>query len=246
MNGNARNLSLIAALILFVSAFAAAETAIAQKRDKNNAAVLKQERNAGPVIKNKINARQILFDAAFEEDILNIPIVECSTDEVEYAQVYKPFSESIEGFGKNLSKALKNANSEFSSFALKYGAIFKNENDSAVKKIRANSDKNRAESLGSIFDILKDEHKKIIESEREKMKNKFENLFSSFVSAYSVQKNFMLKDTVYESETSELSLALASFEIEIKEKRSKIKDRIDLQFLKFESETSAGEKNGDL
>jgi len=246
MNGNARNLSLVVALFLFISAFAAYGTAIAQNRDKNKAAVLKQERRAGAGLENKKTADPILFEAAFEEDILNIPFIESDTDAVEYTQVYKPFSETIEGFGKNLSRAMKNANGEYAAFALKYGAKFREENDSASKKIAANRDKNRVESLKSIFDILTDEHKKIIESQHELMSNKFENMFSSFISAYGVQKGFMLKDTVYESETSELSLALGSFEVEIKEKRSKIKKQIDLKFSNFESEISAGEKNGDL
>jgi hypothetical protein len=245
MNTNTRNLILFAVALLFFSALALPETIWAQKRDRNKATVLKQERAAaaGPNVRNQ---QYILFDAAFEEDILRVPFVESTTDEVEYVQIYKPFSENVDIFGKNLSKIIKDSNSDYASFVIKYSRKFKAENDFAVKKMRANRDKGRVESLKSIFDILKQEHKKTIEDERDKIKSRFESLFSAFTSAYASQKNFMLKNTVYESETSELALALGSFETEIKEKNSKIKEFIDMKFSKFESETLAGEKNGDL
>lgn len=246
MNGNARTLNTFIAFLLFFSALAVPETVCAQKPGKNNAAVLKQARGAKDNSKNKSHTAYILFDAAFEEDILNIPFVENATEEVEYTQIYKPFSENVDTFGKTLSKIIKESNNDYASFAVKYSAKFKAENDFAIKKMRANRDKTRIESLRSIFDILKQEHKKTIEIEREKIKGRVESLFSSFVSAYNAQKNFMLKNTAYESETSELVLALSSFETEIKEKNSKIKELIDLKFSKFESETLAGEKNGDL
>jgi len=246
MNGNARNLSLVIALFLFVCALAIPETILAQKRDNNKAAVLKPYRKANAVLNVKTNPAFILFDETFEAGVLDIPFVESSTDEIEYVQIYKPFSENVDKFGKSLSKVIKDANADYASFALKYSKKFKAENDFAIKKMRGNRDKTRVESLRSIFDILKDEHRKTIDKEREKIRNKFETLFSTFASAYSGQKNFMLKNTAYESETSELAIALGSFEIEIKEKNLKIKELIDLKFSKFESETLIGEKNGDL
>lgn len=246
MNGKTRSLNVLIALLLFVSAFAVPETVWGQKQDKSKAAVSKPERRTYDSSKKKSYAAYVLFDAAFEEDILNIPFVENATEEVEYAQIYKPFSDNVDTFGKSLSKVIKESNRDYASFVFKYSQKFKAENDFAVKKMRANRDKARVESLRSIFEILKQEHMKTIENEREKIKGRFESLFSSFASAYGAQKAFMLKNTAYESETSELAIALGSFEIEIKDKKIKINGFIDSKFSKFESETLAGEKNGDL
>jgi|GEM_PF-4914322 len=218
-------------LICLISQYAAAQKKImknSQKRDAINENSVKisgsKPQEAGQL---KSNSEAPLFDSEFISRELDMKFLEALTGEVEFKRIHSSLAEGVQKFAETLKQTFNSANFEFSGFKSLNSKKFKAEADFAAAKMTANSDPARAESLKSLNDEIMVEQRNRIKSEKIKLMNKFDTLFESFLSSFKLRRAVAAKNTVYESETSEISCALDTFEAGIKEKKIRIEKYID-------------------
>lgn len=171
-----------------------------------------------------------LFDAAFEKEILELNFIDKMTDEIEFMRIYSALADDMGKLKGALAAAVRSADKNYSACLSIAQTSHRKELAMARDRIRNNRAPERAESLKSLLTAIEKEHKNYYESEAKKVKSIFKSLFDSFDASYAIQKKFLISNTAYDSATSEIMLALGTFEAGIKEKSAGIENYISDKF----------------
>lgn len=173
---------------------------------------------------------QSFFDNKIKMDILNINFISKTTDEIEFNRIYKFLLNSFNNFKLSLIKTLQITENNYNLWLNTKQSKYDKEEMIILEKIKNNKDINRKESLNSLLELVKKEHEKYYQLEASKIKNMFKNLFETYLQALEIEKKSLSHNTIYESDTSELMLAITTFEIQLKEKMELIDKYIDNKF----------------
>ena len=171
-----------------------------------------------------------LFDAAFEKEISELKFIDKMTDEIEFMRIYTALADDMGKLKSALAAAVRSADKNYSACLSAAKTSHSRELAAARDRIRINRAPERTESLNSLLSAIEQEHRNYYESEANKVKNIFKSLFDSFNASYSLQKKFLISNTAYDSATSEIMLALGTFEAGIKEKSDRIENYISGKF----------------
>ncbi len=183
-----------------------------------------------------------LFDAAFEKEISEFKFIDKLTGEIEFMRIYSALADDMGKLKNALAAAVRSADKNYAACLSAAKTVHSRELAMARERIRKNRAPERAESLKSLLSEIEQEHKSYYESEAGKVKNTFKSLFESFNSSYAIQKKFLISNTAYDSATSEVMLALGTFEAGIKEKSSRIENYISEKFNAVANGADHGDK----
>jgi hypothetical protein len=214
--------------IIFLFILAGHSQSYSQQRAKNKntpepaAARQKRTRTQAPLVR--------LFDAAFEKEISEFKFIDIMTDEIEFMRIYTAMADDMGKLKGAFAAAVRSADKNYSACLSAAKTSHRRELATARDRIRNNRAPERAESLKSLLSGIEQEHKNYYESEANKAKNVFKSLFDSFNASYAIQKKFLISNTAYDRATSEIMLALGTFEAGIKEKSARIENYISGKF----------------